>query len=73
MEETNDFLKSIGVKEFKDVLDKMSEELYSDMDNLKMKFKLKTDVSDTLKLEEMLLNTINFSYENVAKKYANKG
>ena len=40
----------------------MSEELYSDMDNLKMKFKLKTDVSDTLKLEEMLLNTINFSY-----------
>ena len=42
------------------------------MDALKAKFKLKTDVSDTLKLEEMLLNTINFSYENVAKKYAQK-
>ena len=50
----------------------MSEELYTDMDNLKVKFKLKTDVSDTLKLEEMLLNTINYSYENVAKKYSLK-
>ena len=40
----------------------MAAELYSDMDSLKMKFKLKTDVSDTLKLEDMLLNTINFSY-----------
>ena len=42
------------------------------MDTLKMKFKLKTDVSDTLKLEEMLLNTINYSYENVARKYCLK-
>ena len=40
----------------------MSEELYADMEALKKKFKLKTDVSDTLKLEDMLLNTINFSY-----------
>ena len=42
------------------------------MDNLKVKFKLKTDVSDTIKLEEMLLNTINYSYENVAKKCSMK-
>lgn len=42
------------------------------MDDLKIKFKLKTDISDTLKLEEMLLNMISFSYENVSKKFANK-
>lgn len=50
----------------------MREELYGDMESLKGKFKLKTDVSDTLRLEEMLLNTINFSYENVVRKFANK-
>ena len=43
------------------------------MDNLKIKFKLKTDISDTLNLEEMLLNTLNSTYENIVKKYANKG
>jgi hypothetical protein len=42
------------------------------MDDLKVKFKLKTDISDTLKLEDMLLNMISFTYENVSKKYANK-
>lgn len=42
------------------------------MDDLKIKFKLKTDISDTLKLEEMLLNMISFTYDNVSKKFANK-
>lgn len=42
------------------------------MDDLKIKFKLKTDISDTLKLEEMLLNMTSFIYENVSKKFANK-
>ena len=65
-------LATLGVEEFKQTLDKMSQELYSDMDSLKMKFKLKTDVSDTLKLEEMLLNAISHSYESVAKKYSQK-
>ena len=51
MVETQEFLKTIGVKEFKDVLDQMSANLYSDMENLKAKFKLKTDVSDTFRLE----------------------
>lgn len=43
------------------------------MDDLKIKFKLKTDISDTLKLEDMMLNMISFTYDNVNKKYANKG
>jgi hypothetical protein len=50
----------------------MSSDLFSEMESLKIKFKLKTDVSDTLRLEEMLLNTINCSYENIAKRYAYK-
>lgn len=50
----------------------MQKELYTDMEDLKIKFKLKTDISDTLKLEDMLLNMISFTYENVNKKYANK-
>ncbi len=39
---------------------------------MKVKLKLKTDVSDTLKLEEMLLNIITFSYDHLNKKTANK-
>lgn len=42
------------------------------MEDLKIKFKLKTDISDTLKLEDMLLNTLTFTYDNISKKYANK-
>lgn len=42
------------------------------MDDMKIKLKLKTDMSDALKLEEMMLNIIAFTYENVAKKYASK-
>jgi hypothetical protein len=53
-------------------LDKIESELYTDMDDLKIKFKLKTDSSDTLKLEEMLLNIVSYTYDNVTKKYANK-
>ena len=37
---------------------------------MKRKFKLKADYSDVIKLEEMLLNIINFSYENSFKKFA---
>ena len=51
----------------------MSKQLYEDMDGLKSKFKLKTDLSDTFRLQEMMLNMLNFSSESVAKKYANKG
>lgn len=38
------------MREFKEHLDKIEKELYTDMDDLKIKFKLKTDISDTLKL-----------------------
>ena len=55
-------LEGLGVKEFKDTLDEMSKELYGDMDDLKGKFKLKTDISDTLSLEDMLVKTINYTY-----------
>lgn len=54
------------------MLDRIDREVKEQIDNLKAKFKLKTNVTDTLKLEEMLLNIVNFSYENVAKRYANK-
>jgi hypothetical protein len=46
----------------------MNEEI----DDMKKKFKLKTDLSDTLKLEEMLLNMINYTYETVTKKFSSK-
>jgi hypothetical protein len=42
------------------------------MDDMKIKLKLKTDISDTLKLEDMMLGMVSFTYENVSKKYANK-
>ncbi len=72
MSSLNELLDNLGVKQFKEHLDKMEKQLYTDMDDLKIKFKLKTDISDTLKLEDMLLNMITFTYENVGKKYANK-
>lgn len=40
---------------------------------IKTKFKLKADYSDVIKLEDMLLNIINFSYECCSKKFAEKG
>lgn len=69
---TKELLQNLGVEEFKQTLDRIEKELNEDMASLKVKFKLKTDISDTLKLEDMLLNLVNFSYENVAKKYASK-
>jgi hypothetical protein len=38
------------VEEFKNTLDKMAENLNNDMAEMKVKLKLKTDISDTLKL-----------------------
>ena len=72
LEETTNLLEKTGVKEFRVHLDAIEAELREDMANLKMKSKLKTDMSDTLKLEEMLLNMLNFSYENTFKKFASK-
>lgn len=44
----------------------------ADFNEIRRKFKLKADYSDVLKLEEMLLNIVNFSYENSVKKFADK-
>jgi hypothetical protein len=39
---------------------------------MKIKFNMKANLSDLLKLEEMLLNVINKGYQNNIKTLANK-
>lgn len=54
------------------MIDDITQRVNEELGEVKTKLKLKTDLSDTLKLEEMLLNLINFTYENVVKRFANK-
>ncbi len=65
-------LANLKVEQFKLTIDAIQKNMTDEMDQIKKKFKLKTDLSDTLKLEEMLLNMINYTYETVTKKFPSK-
>ena len=56
----------------KQQIDAFQKEISESFNEIKSKFKLKADYSDVIKLEDMLLNIINFSYENSSKRFADK-
>lgn len=56
----------------KETIESFQKDLGEEFNELKRKFKLKADYSDVLKLEDMLLNIINFSHENSFRKLADK-
>ncbi len=65
-------LQSLDVKNMKDNIDLFQNNISNDFQEIKRKMKLKADYSDVLKLQEMLLNIINFGYENCNLKLADK-
>lgn len=65
-------LQSLDVKNMKDNIDLFQINISNDFQEIKRKMKLKADYSDVLKLQEMLLNIINFGYENCNLKLADK-
>ncbi len=65
-------LQNLDVKNMKDNIDLFQNNISNDFQEIKRKMKLKADYSDVLKLQEMLLNIINFGYENSHLKLADK-
>jgi len=72
MNRVTELLSNLRVEEFRTMIDRIDKDVKDELANIQSKFRLKTNVTDTLKLEEMLLNIVNFSYESVTKKYASK-
>lgn len=72
IESIEEMLLGMDVKNMRESIDSFQTSMTSDFEEIKRKLKLKADYSDLMKLEDMLLNIINFGYETSHKKFADK-